>query len=133
MARLSSTEFAGRGAGRGGSSSEVAMGRTLAGSSPAAARTSRTNSYQDAAPAFVRLVMRLMSAGVRRKARHAGVDYSFLFMRADGEQLRKITALIDGGAIRPVIDRVFPFDATNEALAYVDSGRTRGKVVVKVR
>ena len=86
-----------------------------------------------AAPAFVRLVMRLMSAGVRRKARHAGVDYSFLFMRADGEQLRKITALIDGGAIRPVIDRVFPFDATNEALAYVDSGRTRGKVVVKVR
>lgn len=86
-----------------------------------------------AAPAFVRLVMRLMSAGVRRQARRAGVDYSFLFMRAEGGQLREITALIDGGVIRPVIDRVFPFDATNDALAHVASGHARGKVVVKVR
>ena len=53
-------------------------------------------------------------------------------MRADGEQLSKITALIEAGMIRPVVDRVFPFEATNEALAYVETGRAKGKVVVKI-
>jgi NADPH:quinone reductase-like Zn-dependent oxidoreductase len=85
------------------------------------------------APAFVRLVMRLLSAGTRRKARSRGVGYSFLFMKANGSQLREITRLFDAGAVKPVIDRVFPFEQTNEALAYVESGRAKGKVVIKVR
>lgn len=86
-----------------------------------------------AAPGFVRLAMRLLSAGVRRKARGLGVGYAFLFMKANGAQLREITRLIEGGAIRPVIDKVFPFESTPEAMAYVDSGRAKGKVVVKVK
>lgn len=56
-----------------------------------------------------------------------------LFMKASGSQLRRITSLIESGAIRPVIDKVFPFDATNQALDYVESGRAKGKVVIKVR
>jgi len=78
-------------------------------------------------------VMRLLSAGIRRKAKRRGVAYSFLFMRASGEQLRKITALIEAGTIQPVLDRVFPFEAMNEALAYIETGRSKGKVVVKVK
>jgi len=85
------------------------------------------------APAFVKLVMRLLSAGVRRRARRRGVDYSFLFMKASGSQLRDITRLFDAGVMRPVIDRVFPFEQTNEAMAYVEAGRAKGKVVVKVK
>jgi len=54
-------------------------------------------------------------------------------MRASGDQLREIGSLIDAGVIRPVVDRVFPFGLTNEAMAYVESGRAKGKVVVKVR
>jgi alcohol dehydrogenase len=88
---------------------------------------------QVAAPGFVRLVMRLLSSGVRRKAKQLGVGYSFLFMKASGSQLREITRLIEAGAIRPVIDRVFPFSTTNEALAYVEAGRAKGKVVVKLK
>ena len=78
-------------------------------------------------------VMRLLSFSIRKKAKRRRVTYSFLFMQANGEQLSKITALIEAGIIRPVIDRVFPFDATREALAYVETGRSKGKVVVKVR
>ncbi|TWD76227.1 alcohol dehydrogenase [Variovorax beijingensis] len=88
---------------------------------------------QIGAPGFVKLVMRLLSAGVRRRARSRGVDFSFLFMKANGSQLREITRLIEAGAIRPVMDRVFPFDATNDALAYVEAGRAKGKVVVKLK
>lgn len=69
---------------------------------------------------------------VRKKAKRLGVSFSFLFMRAQGSQLRQITSLIDSGIIRPVIDKVFPFEATNEAMVYVESGRAKGKVVVKV-
>jgi len=88
---------------------------------------------QSGAPGFVKLVMRLLSAGIRRRAKGRGVGFSFLFMRANGSQLREITGLIEAGAIRPVMDRVFPFDSTNEALAYVEAGRAKGKVVIKVK
>jgi alcohol dehydrogenase len=54
-------------------------------------------------------------------------------MRASGDQLREIAALVDSGAIRPVVDRVFPFESTKEAVAYVEKGRAKGKVVVKVK
>jgi NADPH:quinone reductase-like Zn-dependent oxidoreductase len=86
-----------------------------------------------AAPGFVKLVMRLLSSSIRRKAHRRGVGYSFLFMKANGAQLREITRLIEGGAIRPVIDKVFRFESTNEALAYVEAGRAKGKVVVKIK
>ena len=85
------------------------------------------------APGFMKLVLRLLSSGVRRKARGRGVGYSFLFMKANGSQLREITRLIEAGAIRPVIDKVFPFESTNEALAYVEAGRAKGKVVIKIK
>src|SRR3546814_4068269 len=81
----------------------------------------------------LRIVLRLMSASIRRKARARGVDYSFFFMRANGDQLRQIAALIESGAIKPVVDKVFPFEATNEALDYIETGRSRGKAVVKLR
>lgn len=72
----------------------------------------------------------LLSLRIRRKAHARGVDYQFLFMRADGDQLAKITALVEAGAIRAVIDRSFAFEAANEALAYLDQGRAKGKVVL---
>jgi alcohol dehydrogenase len=82
------------------------------------------------APWFVKLITRLLSSGVRKKASRLDLKYSFLFMRANGSHLREITRLIETAAIRPVIDRVFPFESTNEALAYVEAGRAKGKVVV---
>jgi NADPH:quinone reductase-like Zn-dependent oxidoreductase len=78
-------------------------------------------------------VMRLLSFGIRRKSKRHGVSYSFLFMTANGGQLGEITSLIEAGAIRPVMDRVFPFEKTNEALAYVETGRAKGKVVVAIK
>lgn len=85
------------------------------------------------APWFVRQVIRALSFGVRRQAQRLKVGFSFLFMKPSGSQLQQIAALIEAGAIRPVIDKVFPFDATNDALAYVEGGRAKGKVVIKVR
>ena len=84
-------------------------------------------------PWFVKQVMRFLSAGIRSKAKRLGVNYSFLFMKANGGQLHQITELIDSGAIHTVVDRVFSFESTQEALDYVETGRAKGKVVVKIR
>lgn len=85
------------------------------------------------APWFVKLIIQLLSSRVRKKAKRLGVDYSFLFMRAQGEQLSQLTKLLESGVIKPVVDKIFPFEQTNEAMSYVETGRARGKVVVKVR
>jgi NADPH:quinone reductase-like Zn-dependent oxidoreductase len=82
---------------------------------------------------FLRQVLRFISLGIRSRAERQRVSYSFLFMRANGAQLGRITSLIEAGIIHPVIDRVFPFEATNEAMAYIETGRSKGKVVVKLR
>lgn len=76
--------------------------------------------------------MRMLSFGIRKKARKNGVEYTFVFMRAEGAQLHEITALVESGVIRPVVDKVFPFQDTHKALAYVDDGRAKGKVVVQM-
>lgn len=82
---------------------------------------------------FLRLAIRLLSRQIRKKAKRRGVSYSFLFMKASGDQLREVGSLVDAGAIRPIVDQVFPFASTNEAIAYVDRGRAKGKVIVRVR
>lgn len=84
-------------------------------------------------PWIVKQVMRLMSYRIRKNAQRHQVNYAFLFMKPSGDQLREIAALMESGAIRPVVDRVFRFEATKEALAYVETGHAKGKVVVKIR
>ena len=77
-------------------------------------------------------VLRLLSYGVRRKAKQKNIEYSFVFMRAEGAQLQAITTLVEAGAIRPVVDQVFAFEDILQALAYSDSGRAKGKIVVQM-
>jgi NADPH:quinone reductase-like Zn-dependent oxidoreductase len=82
---------------------------------------------------FLKLAMRLLSRKVRKKAKGLSISYSFLFMRAQGQQLSEITSLIESGVIRPVVDKVFPFEKTGDALAYVETGRAKGKVVIRMQ
>ncbi|RFC78271.1 NADP-dependent oxidoreductase [Streptomyces sp. AcE210] len=81
----------------------------------------------------LRLAMTVLSFKTRRNAKHLGVTYSFLFMKASGDQLRELAPLLDSGKIRPVVDGVFPFDETLQAMEYVEKGRAKaGKVVVSM-
>lgn len=84
------------------------------------------------APWLVRQVVSALSWSIRRNAKKRQIDYSFLFMKPDGRQLRQLALLVESGALRPVVDQVFPFEATNEAISYVEQGRAKGKVVIKV-
>ncbi|UYZ07379.1 NADP-dependent oxidoreductase [Agrobacterium salinitolerans] len=82
--------------------------------------------------AVLRFVFSLMSRKILRFAKKRDVRYSFLFVHPDGDQLAQIGGIIEAGHIRPVIDKVFPFDQASEALAYLETGRAKGKVVVQL-
>jgi alcohol dehydrogenase len=78
------------------------------------------------------LALGIMSRKATSAARRHGVRYEYLFMRADGDQLREITRLVEAGAIAPLVDRTFPLAQVRDALAYSEAGRATGKVVVHV-
>src|SRR6266571_5291781 len=82
---------------------------------------------------IMRFVIGLLSSKIIRHAKKRGVEYSFLFVHPDGGQLAEIGKLLEAGRIRPVIDKVFPFDQAKEALAYLEKGRAKGKVVVQMK
>ncbi|MFZ1497443.1 MAG: NADP-dependent oxidoreductase [Saprospiraceae bacterium] len=84
-------------------------------------------------PWFVKIIMRLLSFKIKQKAKKLNIDYSFLFMQANGKQLSEIGKLIEANSIRPVVDKIFQFAELNEAMSYVSSGRAKGKVVLKVK
>ncbi|KGO86931.1 NADPH:quinone oxidoreductase [Flavobacterium rivuli WB 3.3-2 = DSM 21788] len=84
-------------------------------------------------PWYLKIILTLISFSIKSKAKKNHVDYSFLFMRAEGSQLQEITKLIEANIIKPVIDKVFAFEKTNDALKYVESGRAKGKVVIKIK
>jgi NADPH:quinone reductase-like Zn-dependent oxidoreductase len=53
--------------------------------------------------------------------------------RITPQDLDTLAEMADAGAVTPVIDRTYAFDAVPEAVRYVDSGQARAKVVVQVR
>jgi NADPH:quinone reductase-like Zn-dependent oxidoreductase len=75
----------------------------------------------------------LISCGIRSRARRAGVSYRYLFMHPSGSELALLAELIEQGKLKAIIDRTYPLAKIAEALAYVKSGRAKGKVVVTVR
>ena len=82
---------------------------------------------------FFTFVFGMLSRKIIRHAKKRGVEYSFLFVHPDGRQLAEIGELLQAGRIRPVIDKVFEFDQAKDALAYLEKGRAKGKVVVQMK
>jgi NADPH:quinone reductase-like Zn-dependent oxidoreductase len=80
---------------------------------------------------LMKLLFGLISSKIIFQARKRSVEYSFLFLHPDGRQLAEIGKLLEEGHIHPVIDKVFLFNQTKEALLYLEEGRAKGKVVVK--
>lgn len=75
----------------------------------------------------------IASYGLRAEARKHGVTYRYLFMHPSGTELAELAQLVEEGKLEPVIDRVFPFAEIGQAFAYLESGRAKGKVVVRMQ
>jgi NADPH:quinone reductase-like Zn-dependent oxidoreductase len=72
----------------------------------------------------------LISYVIRSRARRAGVTYRYLFMHPSRSDLAHLAELIEQRKLRVIIDKTYPFANIPDALAYVESGRAKGKVVI---
>ncbi|MCP1320860.1 NADPH:quinone reductase [Bacillus thuringiensis] len=82
---------------------------------------------------FKTLLFSLASKKLTALEKKHTAQYSFLFMKPSGDQLRTIANYIEAGKIKPVIDRVFPFEDAQKAMEYSESGRAKGKIIVKIK
>ncbi|MBX0353892.1 NADP-dependent oxidoreductase [Bacillus toyonensis] len=82
---------------------------------------------------FKTLLFSLASKNLTALEKKHNAQYSFLFMKPSGDQLRTIANYIEAGQIKPVIDRVFPFEDAQKAMEYSESGRAKGKIIVKMK
>ena len=73
-----------------------------------------------------------ISSQIRHQARRSGVGYRYLIMHPSGTDLDLLARLVDGGQLKPVTDRVFPFQQIADAFAYLEQGRAKGKVIVEL-
>lgn len=82
---------------------------------------------------FKTLLFSLASKKITALEKKHNAQYSFLFMKPSGDQLRTIANYIEAGEIKPIIDRVFPFEDAQKAMEYSEAGRAKGKIIVKIK
>lgn len=73
-----------------------------------------------------------ISTKIRRQARRRGITYRGMLMHPSGDDLNLLSRLVEDGHLKPVIDRVFPFPQISDALAYLEQGHAKGKIIVRL-
>ena len=81
---------------------------------------------------LLKCIIPLLSWSIRNKAKKKGITYSFLFMQPNGQQLSEISKLVESGNINPIVDKTYAFTEIKNAFQYVNTGRAKGKVVLKI-
>ena len=82
---------------------------------------------------FKKLLFSAASSKLTALEKKHNVQYTFLFMEPSGEQLSIIANYIEAGNIKPIIDKVFSFDDAQKAMEYAESGRAKGKIILKLK
>ncbi|WP_368655004.1 NADP-dependent oxidoreductase [Ornithinibacillus sp. 4-3] len=82
---------------------------------------------------FKTLLFSVASSKLTKLEKKHNVQYTFLFMKPSGEQLRIIGNYIETGKIKPVIDKIYSFEDAQKAMEYAESGRAKGKIILKMR
>ncbi len=65
-------------------------------------------------------------------AKEHGIDARFVRSNITGTRLEEICGLIDAGKVKVVIEREFPLADAKAALALSETGRARGKIILRV-
>ena len=81
---------------------------------------------------LLKCIIPLLSWSIRNNAKKKGITYSFLFMQPNGLQLSEISKLVESGKINPIVDKTYAFTEIKDAFQYVNTGRAKGKVVLKI-
>jgi alcohol dehydrogenase len=78
-------------------------------------------------------LLSIVSSKISLLEKKYNVEYHFLLMKPSGSQLEYIKQLIEQGKIKPIIDKIYDFNDTQKAIEYLETGRAKGKVVIKLK
>lgn len=82
---------------------------------------------------LIRFILSLKRRKITKLTKQKSAYYKYLAMKANGEQLKDIKTLVETNLIKPVIDKTFDFSDAIDALVYQQSGRAKGKVIIKMK
>lgn len=83
------------------------------------------------APWILRLLLPLVTRGPRAAAVRAGARLAPILTVPSSTGLDRITRAAENHGLRVTIDKVFPFEALAAAIDHVQSGKAKGRVVLK--
>ena len=73
-----------------------------------------------------------LNEAVTEKSKAKGVNGYFILVQSSGEDMAKIAELLESGMLKSHVSATFPFDKMGDAHLQIETGKTRGKVVVVV-
>lgn len=82
---------------------------------------------------FKKTLFSIASYKLTKLEKKHNVQYTFLFMKHSGEQLKILTKMLESEVIKPTLDKVFIFEDAQKALEYAEAGRAKGKIVLKLK
>ena len=66
------------------------------------------------------------------KIQAKSADYFFTWMQPNADQLNAITAMVQDGQIKPIVDLIYSFEDSIEAYQYLATGRAKGKIIISL-
>ncbi|GAB1531440.1 MULTISPECIES: NADP-dependent oxidoreductase [Brevibacillus] len=79
------------------------------------------------------IILSIVSRKIKAQEKKSQTRYHFLFMKPSGEQLKVLKEFIEEGLIKPIIDKVYHLKDADQAFNYLESGRAKGKVVIRIK
>jgi NADPH:quinone reductase-like Zn-dependent oxidoreductase len=59
-------------------------------------------------------------------------SYKFIFMHPNGTQLAEIKTMVEDEKIKPIVDTIYPFTESIAAFTHLETGRAKGKIIIKI-
>ncbi len=82
--------------------------------------------------AIISLPTPQFSEEVVQEAEKRNVNVSFKMVQSNGKDMNTLKKLLENGTIKPHVSKTFPFSEMQKAHTELETGRTVGKVVVKM-
>lgn len=82
---------------------------------------------------FKKTLFSIASHKLTKLEKKHNVQYTFLFMKHSGEQLKILTEMLESEVIEPTLDKIFIFEDAQKALEYAETGRAKGKIILKLK
>jgi NADPH:quinone reductase-like Zn-dependent oxidoreductase len=71
------------------------------------------------------------SEGIVEKAKARGINGFFFMVQSNGGDMKQLADLLEKGIIKPHVSAVYSFDEIGVAHQQIETGSTRGKIIIK--